>query len=375
MLLTRIVIMPIFLRYKKCGNSDICIIDSVDNYQLRKEYIAQFDNFENIELIDRRLKSHIIVKSFSELWTFFKSYLYTLKNIFKIIFLPFNFSLLQLSNYYYLRVKLNILKPKKVYIFYSYLPQSYLIALYSTNILKIDVNYIISNLINEYLRYTYMQNIHVIFTNALYQNEYESYRTIGWIKNINVKYSIGGNEFLINKKILDSFIYDLGYFSSGFWARKDGLYASTNLSEIKKGTYKNNIYSKRENILLQNIVKISYKYNFTLKIYLHPYEKRLISQYKIYPPYWDIICSKPWIVVNESLESNDFFEAKVGVLLQSSIFYDRWENNLFTLCYQFKNSKNKLQIPLKYLSRYSVYGFKNLKELEKKILIGLKFNE
>jgi len=373
-LLLRVLIMPIFLRYKKEKNGDNYIIDSLDNYQLRKEYIAQYNNDYDIKLIDNRMKSMINIQSFSQLWIFFKSYIYSLKSIFKIIFLPLNFSFLQFSNYFYLRTKINIYRPQKIYVFYSYLPHQYLISLFSANVFKIEVNYHIGNMIYEYLRYFYIENSCICFANKLYKEEYESFKKIGWIKDINTKYQISGNEFLLNSNSLNGFKYDVGFFSSGYWSRREGLYASNDIFAIHEKKYENNIYSKREIILLRNIIKISKKHHLTLKIYLHPHEKKLISNHNIYPPYWNLIKMSN-LKVDKMLGSNNFFEPKVGVLIQSSIFYDRWENNLFTLCYQFKNYKNRLQIPLKYLGKYSIYGFKNLKELEKKILVEFKNNE
>lgn len=369
MLFIRVLSMPLFLRYKKYENKERYMIEDTSSYSLRKRYIKHYDGVMDIGLIERQLKSIIEFQSFSDLWIFTKSYASSLFNTLKIVFLPLNFSLLQFSNYYYIRTKLLILKPKKIYIFYSYLPQMYLISLYSSNIKKLEVDYIIGNMIHEYLRYSHFKNLQVCFTNKIYKEEYRTFQKIGWINDNNVDYLVSGNEFLINNK-LEKFKYDIGFFSSAFWARKDGLYANYNLEALKENRYKNNIYSKRESIILENILKLSKKYNLSMKIYLHPYEKKLISKYNIYPPYWDLI-SKEYREEDDFLGSNDFFEAKVGVVLQSSIFYDRWDDNLFTLCYQFKNPQDKLQIPLKYLGVYSIYGFKNLKELEKQVRIGL----
>ena len=371
MLILRVLSMPLLLRYKKYEQKERYMIDDISSYPLRNQYIKYYDNRTDIGLIERRFKSIIMINSWSDLWVFIKAYTYALLSIFKIIFIPLNFSLLQFSNYYYMRTKILILKPKKIYMFYSYLPQMYLISLYSSNIKKIKVDYIIGNMINEYLRYSYLENVQVCFANTLYKEEYEAFQKIGWINDTNVNYLVTGNEFLINKK-LENFKYDIGFFSSAFWARKDGLYADYNKEALKEGKYKNNIYAKRENIILKNIIKIAKKHNLSMKIYLHPYEKNLISKYNIYPPYWKLI-PKELLEENKLLGSNDFFEAKVGVLLQSSIFYDRWENNLLTICYQFKNPKNKVQIPLKYLGLYAIYGFKNLKELEKQVITGLDY--
>jgi hypothetical protein len=185
-----------------------------------------------------------------------------------------------------------------------------------------------------------MNNLCICFANNLYQEEYKSFKQTGWIKDKNVTYSIGGNEFLITNKVVNTFKYDIGFFSSAYWARRDGLYADNNIIALKNSIYVNNLYSKREIIILKNIIKISKKYKYKLKIYLHPYEKRLINKYNIYPPYWDLINLES-LSTDISLGSNNFYEPKVAVLLQSSIFYDRWENNLFTLCYQFKKSKNR----------------------------------
>ena len=371
MLLIRVASMPLLLRHKKYVKIEKYMIEDLASYSLRKKYIKAYDKDVDIGLIERRFKSNIEVQSWGELWIFTKSYFSALFSILKIIFIPLNFSLLQFSNYYYMRSKILILEPKKIYMFYSYLPHMYLISLFSSNIKRIEVDYIIANMINESLRYSHFENVQVCFTNTLYKEEYQAFQKIGWIKDMNVNYLVTGNEFLINNK-LAKFEYDIGFFSSAFWARRDGLYADYNIEALKKEQYKNNIYFKEENIILRNTIKVAKKYNLNMKIYLHPYEKNLISKYNIYPPYWDLLQSDI-LEESKSMGSNNFFEAKVGVLLQSSIFYDRWEYDLFTICYQFKNSKNKLQIPLKYLGCYSIYGFENEKDFEEQVINGLKY--
>jgi len=374
-LIIRILIMPLFIRLNNQTKYDYYIIDKEDNYLLRKSYILNYSEIKNknIGLLDSNLKSKIYINSINDLYKFFKAYFYALFNILRISILPFNLSLLQLSNFYYLKVKLEILSPKKIYLFYSYLPQTYLLSLYASNKMKIEVDYIISNMINEYLRYSYFENIQLCFANKVYCEEYKNIKKIGWISDKNTKYLITGNEFLINKSFNKN-KYSIGFFSSGYWARKEGLYADGNITALKNKEYENNFYSKIEQIILKYIIKFTTKHNLSLKIYLHPYEKRLIHTYSIYPPYWIFLDSfTESIFIND--EKNDFYEPEVGVLLQSSIFYDRQDKELPTFCFQFKQPKNKLQIPLKYLDKYKIYGFSNLKSLEASLLKYFKLEQ
>lgn len=366
--LFRIFIMPVFLRYKNRKKVyKYYVIEKKDVYDLRIMYIFNYTNNKDIGLINSSPKSSIEIYSFNDLYIFFKSYIYAIYSAIKIVILPFNFSILSLSNFFYIRTKLNILKPRKIFIFYSYSPQNYILSLYAANILNIKVDYIIVNMIHELLRYSYFKNIRLCFANNIYLEEYNTIKRIGWIKDERCQHIVSGNERLIGTEKYFPNI-DIGFYSSAYWARKDGLYANYNIAALKEDKYKNNIYAKREIIIMNNVIKIAKKNGFSFKLYLHPYEKALIKNHGIYPPYWDKIDLK----IVETEELNNINEVKLGVLLQSSIFYDRWANNLLTLCYQFKNPKNKLQIPLKYLGKYHNYGFKNIKDLEKLILMGLE---
>lgn len=368
----RILVLPIFIRYKKLIQKTAYMIEDEESYLLRKQYILIYDGADDVGLIDRRFKSKIYITSFSQLVSFFKNYITILLKSLKLLFLPVSFSILPIANFFLLQIKIKLLDPQKIYMFYSYLAQNYLMSLYISNRLQMKVDYIIGNMIHESLRYSFFQRVNLCFVSLLYKEEYLAYKKIGWIEDDN-RYVISGKEFNI-QRINNNFQYDIGFFSSAYWARREGLYTDNNIIALRENRYQNNIYSLREIIIFKNLIKIVKKYNLSLKIYLHPYEKRLITEYGVYPPYWDKYTHEN-IVIDGLKENNNFFESKVGVLLQSSIFYDRWEHNLFTLCYQFKNSKNRLQIPLKYLGKYNIYGFENLKELETQVLAGLKYNE
>jgi hypothetical protein len=122
---------------------------------------------------------------------------------------------------------------------------------------------------------------------------------------------------------------DIGFFSSGEWARDDGRYRVSDISRIRGGEFITNKSSAVMMDVLRALAELSRQKNLRLRIYLHPYERTLLSQYGISPPFASLIDDR-LIDMDSSRESSrmKIFEPFAGVSLQSSIIWQRLDMDL-----------------------------------------------
>ncbi len=372
----RILKMPLCLKIEKKNTKNI-VYDSYGSKPVIIKYIKNYDNRGKLFFLSTSVTEPIYVNSIIDFLRFVKYYLFALKDTLFLISIFNKISTKEFSYYIYLKTKILLYSPQKIYVWAPRAPEANLIALFFSNCKKIKIDMIMGGNLQFFQRYGSYQNVKLCFTSMITEEEYKSFCKIGWINSNNVEILITGNVEQINRdKNMNSFLYDVGMYSSAIWAR-DGLERCYNKDKIikNKENYCKNPYAKIEMIILNNLIIMAKKYNFSLKIYLHPYEKELINTYNIYPPYWDYIDCKNISIDRDLTNKNDFYDVKVAIVLMSAIFYDRWDKNLVTLCFDTKKIKNMIGVPLKYLGVYSKYGFKNLKELEQKTINQLEIRE
>lgn len=371
----RILKMPLYLRIGTKLTQNIAYASS-SNKKKVISYIESYDNKKDIFFLSSSIFDPIYISSFSDIFRFIKNYLSALKDIFLLLVLSTQVSTKELSYFLYLKVKILQYKPEKLYLYSTQELNSNLLTFFSANCLKIDTDIIIGTMEMKQ-RYAYYSDVRLCYMSRITKIQQESFMKIGWTKVKDIEILITGNiEQIVKGDKGNESLYDIGFFSSGFWARS-GLWRANDIEKIKrnKEEYCKNIYAKIEMIILGSIVRLAKQYNFTFKIYLHPYEKELIKKYNIYPPFWNLQ-NEYNICIDDNISiKNNFFEAKIGIVMMSSIFQDRWDNHLYTLCFDPKNKKKMDHIRLKYLGDYSKYGFKNIKELEEKILNKLEIGE
>jgi len=369
----RVLKMPLYLKVeKKVIKAIVC--DSLSGQAVMKKYIKNYDNEKELFFLSTSITEPIYINSIKDFLRFMKYYLIALKDASFLVIIFNKISTKEFSHYLYLKTKILLYKPKKIYLVAPRSPELNLIGLFFSNCKKVKIDMIIGGNLEVNQRYGYYSNVRLCFTSKITQEEYKSFHKIGWINSDNVNVIVTGDTAQIEKqKNTNNFLYDVGVYSSGIWAR-NGLARCYNIDEIKenKDNYCKNTHAKIEMVTLSNLISMAKKYNFSLRIYLHPYEKELINTYSIYPPYWDHIDNENITIDRNLLHKNNFYEVKIGIVLMSAIFYDRWNKDLITLCFNTKKVKNMVGIPLKYLGKYSKYGFKNIKELEKKVLYQLK---
>ncbi|MBU2494632.1 MAG: hypothetical protein KJ571_18575 [Bacteroidetes bacterium] len=262
-------------------------------------------------------------------------------------------------------------KPQKIYIFdYSNVVSYLLTIILSKNI---NIFYIPTNSnLSTYLKYSYLSNISIVLSSKLQIQEYYYLINKGWLIAKNVSIMKWENLFSIYFDIQKKEkLYDIGFYSSGEWARSMGIFREKNIDKIKENVNTDNELSKLSLMIISFLVKFVIRNNLTLGIYLHPYERDLISRYGLYPPFIGQVDSKNVFLSDCSNEMNsNIFEAELGIITISSILYDRNSYNLNSLFYsneQFHKKYKHIIYDERVYSCKNSQSFNNIIELENKL--------
>ena len=182
--------------------------------------------------------------------------------------------------------------------------------------------------------------VNVVLTSRVNLAEVDYYRRSGTFKPGAVRYA--GQEYIIDTKDLTPHapLYDIGYYSSGEWARREGLYQPDDLDRVRRGAYLTNRYALVASEHLQALARYAHEHRRTLRIYLHPMERRLLSQHRIEPPY-AALADGDLVSLDTGAESSrhSMYDTRVAVSLQSSIIWERLDLGLSSsFIYEFPDA-------------------------------------
>jgi len=341
----------------------------VRNY--RKVFIQHYFK-ENVDFIGWKEKIKIIPNIL--LWPTLKLYVYS---VFISLFSFLDFSKRDykwLGNVFPELLNILLIQKdiKKIYIFCIDDPVQYLYATYINNYTKIQIYLINANIPMKEQRYCHL-NVNAVLCSKVQLNEINYYINNGYNKTSKIIYC--SNVFiadLLNVKHTAP-KYHIGYFSSGEWARINGLFrVKLSKREIKKVSEINinnsNIYYIKSKEILSFLVRFAKIHNLRLKIYLHPYERVLLKRYKISPPYMNFVDNKNIFIDIEGKNSrNKIYEPFVAISIQSSFIWERLDLGLMrSYIYEFKDEKYNSFLP-ESLGNYKECLFKNTEELTRKI--------
>lgn len=263
-----------------------------------------------------------------------------------------------------------------IYCFKIYNIVSYLTAVLSSRLAPENSYVFVGG--NSYFmkgRYFYAPRVSLCVCAKYQIDEIETYRKLKWIIVKDAFYK-GLEEYSIYKNLKHGKItYDIGVYSSGWWARKDGLLRVSDYEGIKALKYSDNSFHKDFLDVLNEVISLKEKYNFRVKLYLHPYERMLLHEYKITVPYLNQLIEAHIDIDDSAGRSIDkLYECKIGVSLFSTIIADRWEYDLKGLIYYTENYKEF--ICPQYMGKYRNYIYTSVHELEEKIvgLLNIKSN-
>lgn len=214
------------------------------------------------------------------------------------------------------------LNPESEFYFFRYYSISSYLSAFNTS----GKNYIITN--EGFLfkrRYTYLPN-----TTIIYNSKHQRYELDTYIKQYKTLCNkiIDGSLSTINHEIIKSDTkYKIGVYSSGWWARENGLKRTSQINKLKSNpdTFKNEMSIMFESLI--NLIQSRTEEKFA--IYLHPFEQELIKKHDIYPPYLRNLVESKYDIISFEDNSKRFMNyCKIGVSLYSTSIIERWNNNL-----------------------------------------------
>lgn len=365
------VLLLFAIRFKKrkaAGNGVYFIEHDFDKEttEARKEYINHFYKKESTFIY---YKKDICVSSFGDFLKFIKLYFRFSFMAFLSLFDCSRIPLYQVFPIFGDILMLEMLDVKELFFFNQHSLSHYLVHLYLARRKDIQVFYNLGNSsLYDLKRYGYFNRASLVFASKIHMDEFSSYEKIGWIKQDECRSFVWGNEFAgAILKMEKELKYDLGYFSTGIWAVNDNLAQEHDLEVLKSGELLKTDHWKRVDAVLKVLVEIARKHKKTLKLYLHPYEKKLALEHGIYPPYWEYVDNELIFATDPAGETrSNFFEAKIGITYFSSIFYDRMNYDLPTYFYCSP------ELPATrfgvYLKSYAYLQFSDAESLKEKIL-------
>lgn len=376
--LLKIFLIPFQIRFSRNINTkQNAIICFSENFQLRQKYINRYKNWDmqDFELIEISGNSPICLKSLADLKTLLSHYLSALFTGLMLFSDLSNISTRSIPDA--IKIYLRSLvcgNVKRLFVFFTYLPEVYFSSLRLANEGK-TIEHMITNMVYYYDRYAIFSNNHQLrFTSEAFYLEYKYYAEKGWIKTETDDCEITNNEFLLSSDdFTNTEAIEIGYFSSGEWARINGTHRTEDVTAIGNGQFLQNDRYLLVREIIQSLAELAEAKHFRLKVYLHPYEKRLIKEHHIKLPFLDLIEKKKYVSYDLSEGNSNIFEAKIGVVLSSAIFFDRWNEKLKTFCFKSDDLKSFF-IPVRYMKKYVQYGYENIEELKNKIMTELAGN-
>ena len=255
-----------------------------------------------------------------------------------------------------------------IYVFSMFSPNSYLTAVLAEDLSSNELHLCAGGSMLYYFnRYLTIPSAELILCSRFQTEEVRSYMCRQWI---NVK-----STRLWNPEAFSAFLtasqtkpcYDIGIYSSGVWARANGRYRIDSPRKILD-LGSNASYEAFITDILEPIIDIKDTMGYKVKLYPHPYERMLFTNYGILPPYLDIL-KAAGIEFDDLQEENSvgkIYECKIAVTLVSTLCMDRWHLGLPGLIYS--GAVNRDVFRPEYLGEYEQNFFSNGCELQNRLI-------
>jgi len=169
----------------------------------------------------------------------------------------------------------------------------------------------------------------VVLTSKVNLSEADYYRAQGSFLPASETYA--GQEFVVDTHDLEPHepLYDIGFYSSGEWARREGLYQVSDRARIRRGTDADNPYARAAADQLATLAAYAHREHRTLRIYPHPFERALLRE-GIEPPWVSVADGETITIDGDDQPSSrrSFYDVRVAVSLQSSFIWERLDLGL-----------------------------------------------
>jgi len=253
---------------------------------------------------------------------------------------------------------------RKAYVFSLHDRRPYLIATFLAKHSGAEVVPVFQNIpLYRNCRYFHLE-LPVVLTSRVNIPEVAYYAAQGIFRATESVYRAG--EYVADTHGLDpaQATYDVGFFSSGEWARVGGLYQTKDVEAIRRGELADNVYARTAETLLAALAHHVRARGRTLRIYPHPFERRLMSEHGIEPPYAGLEDGETVTVDREGGDSRGkVYEPRVAVSLQSSFVWERLDLGLDdTFVYAFADQELNAFLP-ESLGAYQANVFRDEDEM------------
>jgi hypothetical protein len=213
---------------------------------------------------------------------------------------------------------------RRAYVFGLHDRRPYLIATYLAKHTRIEVVPVFQNIpLYRNCRYFHL-GVPVVLTSRVNVPEVEYYGEQGIFLASMATYA-GGEYASDTSQVLPAGpVFDIGFFSSGEWARAGGLYQTTDIEAVRRGDFADNAYARQAEALLEALATHVRTRGLTLRIYPHPMERRLMNENGIQPPYARLDDGGEVTIDRDGGDSRSkVHEARVAISLQSSFVWER----------------------------------------------------
>ena len=219
----------------------------------------------------------------------------------------------------------------QVYVFALYDRRQYLLLTFLTRHTRVTATAVYQNIpLARNCRHLHVA-APVVLTSKVNLSEVDYYRAQGSFRPLSVTYA--GQEFALDTHDLAPHapLYDIGYYSSGEWARREGLYqvAAGDLARVRRGDFADNPYARAAAAQLAALVDYARREKRTLRIYPHPLERGLMRDGVTLP--YAALADGAVVSIDDGAGETSrrtMYDARVAASLQSSFIWERLDLGL-----------------------------------------------
>lgn len=218
---------------------------------------------------------------------------------------------------------------ERVYVFALYDRRQYLLLTFLARHTRLAVTAVYQNIpLARNCRHLHVA-VPVVLTSKVSVCEVDYYRAQGSFLPLSVTYA--GQEFIAETHDLEphAALYDIGYYSSGEWARREGLYQVSDRARIRRGADAGNPYARAAAAQLEALVAYAHRTRRTLRIYPHPFERALRNE-GIEAP-WATLADGATVTIDDTAAASSrrsLYDVRVAASLQSSFIWERLDLGL-----------------------------------------------
>ncbi len=370
----RILAYPVLLliRSKKVLPTDLLFYEMsnaayIDNR--RKLFLNKYThiNIENIKAVNNikfAVSSYLFL--LKKIPLFLKSWLIAVFVSFVTIFskgkIPF--SLFSIFNLYWQ----NKVNKNPFFVFCIFSADVYVASFLISEFKTIQVS-TSNSMVFPYNRYTYLPNVHLKLCSKYQEEEIKIFVQKQWLQCKTIErwgleeVDIYTEAYLANNQINK---FKIGFYSSGEWARIDGLDREFEIENIKNNKHIDNPAALFAQETLNFLIQYCSAKNISLAVYLHPFERDLLNTYNIEPPFLSQIKQHPHIYCSTTANTiSNVYEAEIGVSPFSTTIWDRFNFDKIGFIGEVKGYE--FLIGRQYLGAYNQYVFTSIEDLEGKL--------